>query len=394
MDSNDQSDQRIVESVLENLDLAVLTRPGESKHGSFRLIGRAPDWFASCFGSEEAMLERSAFLDDFVRGAASDCWKAAGGMERSGIWEESAAEGTSKFFEARALNRGGEEVLVLALADERHARERELIQHAHDEALDQRRLAREREKKEILLDCIVHDLSSPLSTVLMNIQHVERQLDRDDLRQALLRAETQAERQRALILSIANAFASDLSSFEPVLLARSEGVDIGSIACVMLDAFQLTAEKQRVRIDLDIDSAIVECLQVVGEGEHLTRVFDNLLTNALRRSSADDTITVKIRARDGHVRTTVEDEGAAITGEMRKQIFVPFARRDGGTGFAAADEENEDTNAEDRYGLGLYFCKMTVELWGGSIGVDAPTGGGNRFWFELPEHHAELEQKG
>jgi hypothetical protein len=35
-------------------------------------------------------------------------------------------------------------------------------------------------------------------------------------------------------------------------------------------------------------------------------------------------------------------------------------------------------------GLGLYFCKITLERWGGSIGYLPRPEGGSRFWFRLP----------
>ena len=35
-------------------------------------------------------------------------------------------------------------------------------------------------------------------------------------------------------------------------------------------------------------------------------------------------------------------------------------------------------------GLGLYFCKITVERWGGTIGAETHEPRGSRFWFRLP----------
>ena len=35
-------------------------------------------------------------------------------------------------------------------------------------------------------------------------------------------------------------------------------------------------------------------------------------------------------------------------------------------------------------GLGLYFCRITVALWGGGIGYEPRPGGGARFWIRLP----------
>ena len=36
-------------------------------------------------------------------------------------------------------------------------------------------------------------------------------------------------------------------------------------------------------------------------------------------------------------------------------------------------------------GLGLYFCRITVEGWGGAVGYEPAPGGGARFWFRLPK---------
>jgi signal transduction histidine kinase len=411
------SDEAIIGTVLESLEVAVLAREalgsaggcengngvaagheagddvGKARRNGFRLIGPEPAWFSACFGSARDALGRSAFLEDFVSGPAGDCWSAEGAEGAdgvsSGIWEESTAGGMPRYFEARALKCGLEEILVIALADERHRRERAYVQHAHDEALQQRRLAREREKKDILLDCIVHDLSSPLSTILMNIQHVSRQVDRDDLRQSLIRAETQAERQRSLIRSIADMFEKDLSVLEAALLGRDEGVDIAAVAGEMVDAHQAGAQKRRIHLELEVDGDR-DMRYRVGEAGHLERVFDNLLHNAVRQSPDGGTVSVRIRLEGERIVSTVDDEGPGIPEEERERIFVPLAARirEGTTGMAG-DKAGEGDSGEDDSGrghsLGLYFCKMTVELWGGVIGMDSRPGGGNRCWFDLPQ---------
>ncbi len=44
-------------------------------------------------------------------------------------------------------------------------------------------------------------------------------------------------------------------------------------------------------------------------------------------------------------------------------------------------------------GLGLYFCKITVERWGGAIGAETRERGGSRFWFRLPRAGQTAESK-
>jgi signal transduction histidine kinase len=39
-----------------------------------------------------------------------------------------------------------------------------------------------------------------------------------------------------------------------------------------------------------------------------------------------------------------------------------------------------------KVGLGLYFCRITTERWGGDIGHNNIAGAGSRFWFRLPAY--------
>ncbi len=198
---------------LSALEVAVLKRDSE---GGFFLIEPMPEWWKSAFGSTEAFCDHSYFLDDFVRGAAADVWDLPGDDARtlrSGIWEEET-EGGTRFFEAIASRREtGESLLIVSLADDQSQRQQAFVQIAHDESLSRRQMRKELEKKQILLQCIMHDLGSPLATVLTNLQHISRHLgdDQGTLKSALHQAITQAERHQKLIRSITDVFAADIA---------------------------------------------------------------------------------------------------------------------------------------------------------------------------------------
>jgi signal transduction histidine kinase len=118
-----------------------------------------------------------------------------------------------------------------------------------------------------------------------------------------------------------------------------------------------------------IRSADGEPLLVVAEKSRLVRVFYNLLQNAMRHSPKGGSVTVSAREEgDGFVRVAVEDRGAGIPPEVIPQLFQKFVRRGKSGGKA---------------GLGLYFCRITVEQWGGTIGCEPRVGGGTTFWFRL-----------
>jgi signal transduction histidine kinase len=67
----------------------------------------------------------------------------------------------------------------------------------------------------------------------------------------------------------------------------------------------------------------------------------------------------------------VQNRGPSIPPEKMSEIFEPFVKSDDLAHAAGA-------------GLGLAFCRLAVDLHGGTISVSEPAGGGARFRLELP----------
>jgi signal transduction histidine kinase len=111
------------------------------------------------------------------------------------------------------------------------------------------------------------------------------------------------------------------------------------------------------------------------------RVLDNLISNALKFSPPDSTVTLRVEFPSSKtdevqppnpgVRVCVLDEGPGISKEHRNLIFNKF--------------EIVATKRGDapQVGLGLAFCKMVVEAHGGRILVDANEPTGTVFTVEL-----------
>lgn len=109
--------------------------------------------------------------------------------------------------------------------------------------------------------------------------------------------------------------------------------------------------------------------------QHLMRVLQNVIENAVRHSPRGGIIVVEALERgDRFIRLTVTDEGAGIPAEEREKIFERFYRLD-------RSRSREGGGS----GLGLSIAKLLAEQHGGAIGVEQPAGQGSRFWILLPE---------
>jgi light-regulated signal transduction histidine kinase (bacteriophytochrome) len=107
---------------------------------------------------------------------------------------------------------------------------------------------------------------------------------------------------------------------------------------------------------------------------HLERLFQNLLSNALKyRSERAPRIRVSAApdSSPGCWQLSVSDNGIGINPRYHEQVFALFRR-------LHSSAEYEGT------GIGLAICQKIVERYGGKIWVESPGSGGTTFHFSLP----------
>ena len=120
----------------------------------------------------------------------------------------------------------------------------------------------------------------------------------------------------------------------------------------------------------------IETVQVSIDKARLLQVVNNLLTNAIKYSNLDTTITVKVDFADASqtaIKTQVIDQGLGIEEKFHATLFNPFTTTD-----------NKPTNNESKTGLGLAIVKKIVELHQGNIGFTSEVGKGSNFFFTIP----------
>jgi signal transduction histidine kinase len=111
----------------------------------------------------------------------------------------------------------------------------------------------------------------------------------------------------------------------------------------------------------------------------LDQVLSNLLSNALRHTSAGGTITLGAEPIPDGVRIVVRDTGEGIPPEDLPYVFDRFWRGD--------RSRTHTTGAGS--GLGLAIARQLVQAHGGCIGVESEVGQGTAFTIDLPADGVE-----
>ena len=112
--------------------------------------------------------------------------------------------------------------------------------------------------------------------------------------------------------------------------------------------------------------------------EKLSRILDNLLSNALRYTPEGGTISLKAERAEAVTAVLVSDSGTGIDPDDLPHLFDRFYRGE--------KSRTRDTGPDGSVGLGLSIVKGLVEAHGGEIWVDSKTGEGTEFRFTIPDH--------
>jgi signal transduction histidine kinase/HPt (histidine-containing phosphotransfer) domain-containing protein/ActR/RegA family two-component response regulator len=364
---------------LRELGFVLLQHRG---HGQFSLLSPAPSWLVEiwdipCAGHAEIPIaEKSPFLENFLL-EADAFWNSNNkGFCRSETWVEKSPAGKEIPLEAIALQLEGVRFLALHSPEPEFQERVKLLQTARVSLLDQEKLQREIQKKEILLHCIIHDLSQPLSVMSVAFDCMTDERISDKGKGLLELGRRASDQQMLMIRDILQVFSADLkASLHPE--SKAESPDLLDCARSVLNAFGPVFAARNVELKLDDGIDAHAAWRVHGEATRIQRIFSNLLENALRYSPTGSTVTVRLAQDREFVRAFVDDEGPGLPPDMRSsRIFALFSKGKEGGGKA---------------GLGLYFCRLTVERWGGTIGCESLPLRGSRFWFRLPKATGQAE---
>ena len=166
----------------------------------------------------------------------------------------------------------------------------------------------------------------------------------------------------------------DLSKIEAGRMELEAGVfDL----CAALDnAATLVRERaQRGGIELQVQTDPV-LSTFRGDERKLKQVVLNLLSNAVKFTQPGGSVRVTAEALDGSAKIAVSDTGVGIAPEDQETIFEAF-RQVG----------SDVTRKREGTGLGLALARRSVELHGGTIGVQSAPGKGSTFTVTLPIRH-------
>jgi signal transduction histidine kinase len=216
-----------------------------------------------------------------------------------------------------------------------------------------------------------HDLQTPLASIRAIIEALADGMVEDETTRLRYLRTAQKDVQNLSIL-IDDLFQMAKMDAGGLVLNR-ELASLSDIISDTLESFSTLAIRKHVRLDGEVPPRLDPIEMDV---RYISRVLDNLISNALNSTPPGGTVRVMATAGDAQVAVSVEDSGSGIAPEDLPHIFDQFYRG-----------ERSRSRESGGAGLGLAIARGLVEAHGGRITVESQPGQGSRFTFTLPRNN-------
>jgi signal transduction histidine kinase len=218
------------------------------------------------------------------------------------------------------------------------------------------------------LSIAAHELKTPLTSLRGFAQLLLRQLDRDELpdavrlRQALSAIDQQSAKLARLVSQLLDVSRVDAGK---LVLDRKVSDIVGLVEDVVATARVNTYRHEFAVRAPSVALALVDPLR-------LEQVLRNLVDNAIKYSPDGGPIEIEVsKSRETGVRVSVADHGLGVPRRDRPHIFERFHQAHGERRLGGM-------------GLGLYISRQIVDLHGGTLQAEYPRGGGTRLVLVVP----------
>ncbi|MGH9767537.1 MAG: hybrid sensor histidine kinase/response regulator, partial [Blastocatellia bacterium] len=316
-------------------------------------------------------------IDDFSDCAGADWiepWEAEGTVEARAAIEAArgggeghftgsckTAKGVLKWWDvivSPALDRFGKPNYLVAIS--RDITEAKQIESERDELLSRERaIYGEAENanrlKDEFLATVSHELRAPLNAIQGWVKLLrDGRLKPDEAARALETIERSTRAQNRII--------SDLLDVSRIITGKlrlnARPLHPAMVIESAVDSLRPAAEAKEISIELELDSSAGP---ISGDSDRLRQIVWNLVSNAIKFSSRQGRVQVRLECVGEHVEITVSDAGAGIAPGFLPFVFDRFRQGDGSS-----------TRRQGGLGLGLAIVRHLTEMHGGSVRAQSP----------------------
>ncbi|MEI8249992.1 MAG: ATP-binding protein [Synechococcus sp. ELA057] len=245
---------------------------------------------------------------------------------------------------------------------------------------------------------VSHELRTPLFNIKSYVETLHDlgdQLSEEETKEFLAIANAETDRLTRLVSDVL-----DLSRLESDRVWELEPIEVDAAIEQTLRTYRLNAEDKGVSLLFEQNCDLP---RVLGNGDLLLQVFDNLVGNALKFTPAGGNVILRAYPWPDHCQV---DPNSPPTDNPTCTLSSPLPRLrveigDSGYGISEANQERiferfyrveNAVHTETGTGLGLSIVRGILEKHGSRVRMVSEPGVGTTFWFDLPLEHSDSDE--
>jgi PAS domain S-box-containing protein len=226
------------------------------------------------------------------------------------------------------------------------------------------------QKKDEFISIASHELKTPLTTLSGYAQLIDTRMKKEY--ESNLKFLSKMDQQFHKLNRLINDLL-DVSKIQSGKLSLSKAIfNIVELVEETIQEVEPISNDHKLTLNKSMEK-----IQVDADIMKISQVLTNFLTNAIKYSPKNSSITVNVSNSNDDVLVEVIDEGRGIAENLQKKVFDKFFQVD-----------NPGTNLAQGMGLGLYISSEIIKRHGGTIGLKSQVGKGSTFYFTLPKAKA------
>lgn len=214
-----------------------------------------------------------------------------------------------------------------------------------------------------------HELRTPISVILAQCGEARHAETPEQYREAITVIDRQARKMSSLVAQLLQMTRLDQGTHP----ASMEDADLSELVTV------LCQEQPDLPYGITIQADVQPEVHALFDVTLMSRLLQNLLTNAARYGRENGHIWVTLRSLEGQIYLSVRDDGIGIPADRLEKIFQRFYQVD------------PSRSGSGGTGLGLTMVRQIAELHGGEVTVESREGVGSCFTLRFPAHRPAQE---
>lgn len=232
-------------------------------------------------------------------------------------------------------------------------------------------LRRVEQVKAQFVNMVAHELRAPLAAIdgYLSVLLEGLVLSPDKQKEMLGRSRQRLKALLELVSDLLDVARMEAGTVRREIM-RQEPADI---IREVLELMRPLAAENEVRLE---GKVLADLPPIEADREELIRLFNNLVSNAIKYNRPGGSVTIDGAAEGAYVRISVTDTGIGISEEGLTELFREFFR-----------EKRRETSLVTGTGLGLSIVKRIVDFYHGRIEAQSQEGEGSTFTVWLPRQH-------